>query len=59
MPPVLGELNMPALFMLYQELATLAALPSKEPAAEPKGLIAPAVARLVRASFWKFTAWVR
>jgi len=49
----------PDLLREYQEPATLAALPSREPAAEPKGLMAPAVARLVRASFWKFTAWVR
>ena len=44
-----GTSNAPALFMLYQELATWPALPSREPTADMPGLMAPAAARELRA----------
>ena len=40
----------PDLLREYQEPATLPALPSKEPAAEPKGLIDPAVVAKFKAT---------
>jgi len=41
-----------SLLYWYQELATVPALPSSEETADMPGLIAPAVARAARASFW-------
>ena len=47
------------LFIMYQELATVPALPNSEEEKAASGLMLSALARFMMASFWKFTPCVR